>query len=437
MGVEVKQSELGAVLSSIPELLMKAHSLGQTNQANEQAAQMNAMKMQQSALELDEWKKTTGRDAASYGNLEIAKYFEDLAYGPGKINTSGGTLTWTGTDAFPTIHEAMAEFNRLATKGGKELTESDKRIFHGQWNEIVGIRNRQFQGAIKTLQRQKYSQEDIEYMLSQNPILDQSISNIMGHVDDESSTFYAGFQPQRQVGLGTRIAESPLTTVGVGVGTAVAGQGLYNLSQATPQSTIEDAQRIFKGQRRELNNNVKLAQDKLDAIKAKKRYKGKANDIRSAESILEEAKSKRITGKKEASESMRKMVKEDNYWKKLKGSKKYSAVKHMGTLRGFVPTLFATGAGTVGGFLGGEQGEAVGRATGATAGMVAGGMPLGQYVAKRVMAKMPAMAARFGLAAMADSPAIPIGDVIGALMAAGMGISEISAAVKDWNKANR
>ena len=64
-------------------------------------------------------------------------------------------------------------------------------------------------------------------------------------------------------------------------------------------------------------------------------------------------------------------------------------------------------------------------------------MPLGQYVAKRVMAKMPAMAARFGLAAMADSPAIPIGDVIGALMAAGMGISEISAAVKDWNKANR
>ena len=107
MGIKVEESALAGAITSIPELLMQATQLKKQSDAQDQALAMKNMQMQQSALEMEEFKKTRGMDAAGYGNLEISEYFENLAYSPASINMVGGELSYSGEDAFPTIDEAM------------------------------------------------------------------------------------------------------------------------------------------------------------------------------------------------------------------------------------------------------------------------------------------------------------------------------------------
>ena len=441
------EETLAGVITSIPDLLMKAATLKQQSDIREQELalrtqqqerlnQQSVLEAQNTAMQLEVYKKQHGFDAAGYGNLEVADYFEKLAYSPSSIKMVGGELSYSGEDTFPTIDEAMKEYTRIATKGGKKMTDSDKRMFHQQWNEVVGIRNRMFTSELQTLNEQGYDEDDIKSVIASNPVLEQSIYNLKGHTDKESSMFYSKFLPKKSVDFFDRVSDSPVATVGVGVGTAATAEGTYRFLQSTPQDVLDEARLKYKTNISGLGDEVRTAQDLLDEVQGKKAYKGKAKDVKSAKALLEEAKSNLNNAKTTGSKELRKMVKENTRWEQLKGSKA-GKLKHVSSLRGFAPTIFGLGGETVGGFMGGDKGAAVGKGAGATAGLVAGGMPLGQYVAKRLAMKAPAMAARFGIAAMADSPAIPVGDIIGAVMAGGMGVSEIMSAMEDWKKANR
>ena len=109
--------------------------------------------------------------------------------------------------------------------------------------------------------------------------------------------------------------------------------------------------------------------------------------------------------------------------------------------------LLGGAAGKAGELIGGEKVGAI------TKGVVGGGiatlqgarsatalaqrLPLGQFVAKQVLKKAPTMAKTLGIAAMADSPASPIGDIIGLAMAGYMGYGTIKDAIKMWNEANQ
>jgi hypothetical protein len=280
---------------------------------------------------------------------------------------------------------------------------------------------------LQKLNMQGYSQDDIEAMMADNPTFVSSMSNLMDHADAETQKFYAGFMPKKNVDFFDRITESPLATVGVGVGTAVAGEAAYKFATGTPAEILEEAKLNYKTMTSGSRGEVKAAQEMLDeALKSKD-----AKQIKSAKDLLKETKESVKTTRVKGSKELRKMMDENKRWKQL-GKGRWGSLKHLSSLRGFAPTLLGLGGGTVGGFVGGEKGAAVGKGVGGTAGLAIGTMPLGKYVAKRLAMKLPAMATRFGIAAMADSPVVPIGDIIGAVMAAGMGTAEVFAAITTY-----
>ena len=109
--------------------------------------------------------------------------------------------------------------------------------------------------------------------------------------------------------------------------------------------------------------------------------------------------------------------------------------------------LLGSAGGTIGTLVGGDKagavaqgvlggGAAAGQATASTLSL-ARGTSLGQFVAKQIVKKTPLMAKTFGIAAMADSPASPIGDIVGLAMAGYLGFDTVKDAIEIWNKANR
>jgi len=405
------EETLADVITSIPDLLMKAATLKGQSDIKDTQMQTQEMNNKQKALEMEVYRKERGMDAAGFGNLEATDYFEKLAYSPATLKLQNGELTYQGKDAFPTLQEAKKKYKDIVTKGGKQMTDSDSRMFHQQWNEIVGIRNRMLKSELQTWNQQGYDKEDLQSVIANNPILEQSIYNLKGYTDEESSLFYSKFLPKKSVDFFDRVSDSPMSTLGIGVGTAIAAEGGYKyLTGADPEA--------MKG----LGQEVKDAKAQLESIKNQKRYKGKVGDIRAAKDLLKEAQGKFDKAKIE-----------NTRWRKFSKSNIGKGMKGVGTLKGFAPMIAAYGGEKVGGFIGGDKGAAIGKGT--AAGAV--GVSLSKYVLKRLAQAAPSIAGKVGLAAMADGPVLPWGDVVGAAMGAGMSIVEVVSAYNDWNKANK
>ena len=136
---------------------------------------------------------------------------------------------------------------------------------------------------------------------------------------------------------------------------------------------------------------------------------------------------------KEAQGKFDKAKIENTRWKKFSKGSFGKGIKGVSTLKGFAPMVAAYAGEKVGGFVGGDKGAAMGKGTAATA----VGMTLSKYVLKRLAQAAPTIAGKVGLAAMADGPVLPWGDVVGAAIGTGMSIVEVVSAYKDWKKANR
>ena len=120
----------------------------------------------------------------------------------------------------------------------------------------------------------------------------------------------------------------------------------------------------------------------------------------------------------QAAESIRNM-------KYIKGIADISKKLQVGRLATFATPYVAS---EVGEYLGGELGAALGQTAG-TAFLInrvvkPGKLPFAKFLAKR----FPQIAAKVLIPAMADSPVIPIGDIIGI----GLGIAEIYHTYKAW-----
>ena len=445
--IKIEQSPVSAALASIPDLLMRASELRNQNQLRE--AQENRLQQQfqmqkdqstlnqsQQLFEMEMQKKQLGMDAAGYENLEITDYFNNLMLDEGVIESAGGYLNWTGKTVMPTHAEAWQNYKQIATKTGKSITSGDYKLFNNMWLGLVETRDRRLQGEIKKLSAQGYGTSDIESLLTENPIFSQNINNLMNYTSPESQQFYAGFQPKKSKGFMGRMSESPLATSAVIAGTAAA-PGLayagYEWANMPSAELKEAAMQIYNNELNASRNEVKDARDQLQSIKNQKRYKGKTGDIRAAEDLLKEAQTNHQRLQKTSVKDYQKALKEGTPWAR---ASKYMP-KTPGLLRGMVPAVAGTVGSTVGGFVGGESGAAVGRGTGGAVGIAAGGVPLTTYVAQRLAAKAPSIAARFKLMALADSPAIGYADLFGAAMSLGMGTIEVINAYKDWQKANR
>ena len=445
--IEIKDSPVSAALASIPDLLMRATELRNQNQLRESQENrlqqqfqmqldMNKTKQSQDAFTFEMQKKQLGMDAAGYDNLEITNYFNNFMLDEGVIESAGGYLNWTGQTVMPTHAEAWQNYKQIATKTGKSITSGDYKLFNNMWLGLVETRDRRLQGEIKKLSAQGYGTSDIESLLTENPIFSQNINNLMNYTSPESQQFYAGFQPKKSKGFMGRMSESPLATSGVIAGT-MAAPGLayagYEWANMPSAELKEAAMQIYNNELNASRNEVKDARDQLQSIKNQKRYKGKTGDIRAAEDLLKEAQTNHQRLQKTSVKDYQKALKEGTPWAR---ASKYMP-KTPGLLRGMVPAVAGTAGSAIGGFVGGESGAAVGRGTGGAVGMAAGGVPLTTYVAQRLAAKAPSIAARFKLMALADSPAIGYADLFGAAMSLGMGTIEVINAYKDWQKANR
>ena len=445
--IEIKDSPVSAALASIPDLLMRATELRNQNQLRESQENrlqqqfqmqldMNKTKQSQDAFTFEMQKKQLGMDAAGYDNLEFTNYFNNFMLDEGVIESAGGYLNWTGQTVMPTHAEAWQNYKQIATKTGKSITSGDYKLFNNMWLGLVETRDRRLQVEIKKLSAQGYGTSDIESLLTENPIFSQNINNLMNYTSPESQQFYAGFQPKKSKGFMGRMSESPLATSGVIAGT-MAAPGLayagYEWANMPSAELKEAAMQIYNNELNASRNEVKDARDQLQSIKNQKRYKGKTGDIRAAKDLLKEAQTNHQRLQKTSVKDYQKALKEGTPWAR---ASKYMP-KTPGLLRGMVPAVAGTVGSTVGGFVGGESGAAVGRGTGGAVGIAAGGVPLTTYVAQRLAAKAPSIAARFKLMALADSPAIGYADLFGAAMSLGMGTIEVINAYKDWQKANR
>ena len=445
--IKIEQSPVSAALSSIPDLLMRAAELRNQNQLR--TAQENRLQQQfqmqkdqstlnqsQQLFEMEMKKKQLGMDAAGYDNLEITDYFNNLLLDEGVIESAGGYLNWTGNTIMPTHQEAWQKYKELATKTGKSITSGDYNLFNNNWIQLIQAKNDRFKGQIGKLIEQGYGPSDVEQLLTENPIFAANINNLERYTDAASQKFYAGFQPKKSRGFMGRMSESPLTTSAVIAGTAAtpglayAGYQWANM----PSAQLKDAAKlVYNNELEDSRNAVKEARALLNEEKAKPRYKGKVGNVRAAQNILDEAQAnhKRLQGT--SIKDYQKALKEGTPWAK---ASKYMP-KTPGLLRGMVPAVAGTAGSAIGGFVGGESGAAVGRGTGGAVGIAASGVPLTTYVAQRLAAKAPSIAARFKLMALADSPAIGYADVFGAALSLGMGTIEVINAYKDWQKANR
>ena len=126
----------------------------------------------------------------------------------------------------------------------------------------------------------------------------------------------------------------------------------------------------------------------------------------------------KATSTVQAAESIRNM-------KYIKGIADVSKKLQVGRLATFATPYVAS---EVGGYLGGELGTAIGQTAG-TAFLVnrvvkPDKVPFIKFLAKR----FPSIAAKVGVSAMADSPLLPIGDIIGGII----GIAEIYHTYKAW-----
>ena len=443
--IEIKESPVSAALASIPDLLMRASELRNQNdlrqsQENRLQQQFQMQKDQstlnqsQQLFEMEMQKKQMGMDAAGYDNLELVDYYNSLHLDEGVIEADGGYLNWTGTTVMPTKEEAWTQYKNIATKGGKSITSSDYQLFGSTWAELVNAKNERFKGQIGKLLEQGYGVSDVEQLLAENPIFSQNINNLERYTDAASQKFYAGFQPKKSRGVFGRMSDSPIATSAV-LTAAAASPSLayagYEALNTTPQEMIDVAKTAYRTRVGDLNTQVKEARAQLESIKNQKRYKGKKGDMRAAKDLLEEAKTNLNKAKKSGSTTFRKMIADENRLNKLKKSK--FMPKSPGLLRGMVPGLASSAGGAIGEFVGGDEGAAVGRGLGASA----VGMSMSKYVLKRLAQSAPSIAGKVGLAAMADGPALPIGDVIGAIMGMGMSMIEIKNAMSDWQKANR
>lgn len=441
--VIVKESPITSVLNSIPDILFQAQKFkaNEKQQAFENDLARERLEIAKDNAELNKSeseyrkhleRKDRGMDAGGYDNMAIAEEFNKYALSKGTVNTAGGDLTWSGDTVIPAMDEAWAIYQNKVRETGKSLTSGDYQLFNQYYSNIINTSNARYKGQIKRLERMGYTPSEISDMIKGNPILEANISTVIDN--NEAEDFYTDYLYHKpSEGILGEMGSGATAATAVGLGSA--GIGGFKWATNTPEGLIYYARETYREAIKGTNAELKAAKDMLaDAQKT-----GRTDQVKEARKILKEAQKKftetRIKGRRD----LKQLSSEKVRWKGWQG--KIGKVPGAGVVTSIAPFLLGEGAGMAGRALGGEKTGAA--AKGIVGGGIAGAqamartMSLGQYVAKRLAMRFPAMAATAGVSAMADSPLLPIGDIIGLAMAGGMGYSVVKDAMEEWNKANR
>ena len=457
---EQEESPLGTVLSNIPNQIMSMMKMKQASE--QQALQAETIKLQQDKLrqQVEQQDKLLGKDRAGYGNQALNRYFTDLVHSP--IDIRPGEEGWS-VDAgipLPSSKEAWATYQSMVGSGN--ITEADSEYFKNQlWPNVMRTRASSIESALTSLVNQGFSERDIKLMMMNQPNLQTDIGLVnqyLGSLPPQQRQQYSTtmnklsqFLPQKQANVMDRLTGLAPMAGGASI---LGGMG-YNLLQKTMPSDIEDAKKyterflerravagkdnIIDPKARTSTNLQKSEQalEKAKKIKAKtaKSKVSKATRIKNLEKKISTEKSNVKKILERAGKTQKKKIADKTLWKK---GMKYMPKNKV--LNFPVVSMAPAIAESTGQFLAGDKGGIIGRSMGgglqATYG-AAKGMKLGQYLMKALPQIAKKKAIQGGAMAMADSPALPFGDVAGMAWGLGSGSYEIYKAYQDWKLANQ
>ena len=443
-----EQSALGTVLSSMPGAISDAMASKQQQQMSQQQMMMNMQAMQQASMQLQQQKIAMGMDRGGYGNQDLSAYFSGLMMAPGELSTDdSGNFIWSmdASQALPTEQEAWSKYQQIV--GPANITEADSRYFMNElWPSIIEKRSGQVVSELQKLEKAGYDESDMQTILYNNPHLKSDMSIVMPFIANmapEVSAKFASYMPQKPVNMMERITEA-----GPYIGTVGAGGALgYQYMQGTAQPYIDEATTKFEGklQRRGVDPTTRTtdkltkAQKKLNEAtrrnpRSPKGWNNRADAIDSARKTISKEKDKIKRVIEKARNIKASDVAKNTRWNRL--MKNAPKTRLNMPIAAFAPTVLG-GAGDI---VAGPKGEAVGRGAGGGVQLAYGGAK-GMSLAKWLMKKVPGIAARKGVQAgtmaLADSPALPFGDIIGAAWGIGSGSYEIYNAIQEWRKANQ
>tara|TARA_R100000808_G_C2154135_1_gene164914 strand:- start:845 stop:2197 length:1353 start_codon:yes stop_codon:yes gene_type:complete len=444
--IVVQQDPIAEALSSIPDLILKARQL--KNQENQTAfnnqLQLDSLELKKSDHEYQKFmrERTDGTLAGGFENNDISEWMYNLTYGKGGFNTSEGLAYDAGDnqyDKIPTWDEAMRMYKSKVIASGKTFNATyDTPLLENFYQKMIQSRYSKLSGQIQMLDKQGYSNDEVAKIIADNPTLAHNVS-LMQQIGPQASQAQDFFNPYNPHLPSTGLI-GDVGPAGTAFGATLAytgGQMVYDWANATPDDVIQLAKQNYHNYMKDSRSAVQDAKKYLQEIQSKGSYKGRASDIRAAKELVKEAQDKLKEVAQKGRNELRGLDgriggRDTRYRTFMKGEwgKNLKNLKH---LQGFAPMLLGNVAGYGAEMIGGEKAGAVvkgGVATGV------GGMGLGQFVAKRLAQKAPAMAAKWGLAAAADGP-VPIGEVIGLALTIGTSYSTIKDAIEEWNKANR
>ena len=213
----------------------------------------------------------------------------------------------------------------------------------------------------------------------------------------------------------------PLGVAGAG-GAAVYGEAKYG------EQFKEGFERHKKLVKENIKLNVKKNIDSLSAKEFKDKY-GMTKKFASStkgEALLEDMAKKYARTQTFPYQGYQKFIKDPYKWMAEKGGGAFKTIKGSTVAPWLAPAV----GGAVGGAVAGEKGAIVGEGLG---GVVLANKPAragARTFMNFLASKFPTIAVKMGVTAMADSPALPFGDIA----ALGLGAYEIWGAYQEWNE---
>lgn len=457
-------SALSDAIGSIPETIMQAVQLRQASEQhqqqlaqNQQQMLLNSQAMEQARMQLKQQQKVLGMDRGGYGNERLTKFFNDLILSKFSIRPMDGDWVVESGGPLPTQDQAWEIYQSFVGPGN--ITSGDSDYFMKTlWPQVMKSHAGKITTELGMLSQQGFSPRDLRLMMLNQPELQHNVGLVSKYLSETDPINSAPLVkdlikvlPQKDVNVGERI-----TGLGpaIGLGGAAAAGGYEYLKKKTSKTDIEKARKFAKdfierggkktggpidAKTRTSDKLTKLNQD-LEAAKKRKAktpqsIKAKETRVSNINTKIANEKSRINQIVDRANKITKTKIADKTLWNKAMKKLPKNKVLNLP-----VAALAPQTLGAAGEYIGGESGRAVGSGVGGGVQAAYGGAK-GISLAKHLMKVLPEIAKKKvvqgGAMAMADSPALPFGDIAGMTWGLGSGGYEMYKAYQDWKLANQ
>tara|TARA_R100000458_G_scaffold31256_1_gene28654 strand:+ start:1122 stop:2462 length:1341 start_codon:yes stop_codon:yes gene_type:complete len=438
MAINIKENPIATAISqgisSIPSYIQQGQQM-QTNQLNNQINMLNAvMAANTYNQEQKAYRKSQYMDALGYDNVAINELIQGWQYPTGKFekdidNPSGWKWTDENMDnVLPTKAEAWEQYKKAL--GGYSNQQDHAYFYEKLWPQIVASRNQSYQQEIANLTNLGVSQNDIRWIMANNPVFDKGLSNLQNSLAPEQQAAFKPFLAQEDKSFAQRWQDNSLILGGGALGTGV----LYNQAMKFDPEVVEKVQKEFKTAEGEWK--AKIDKHKADIAKAEKTKaktdkskKSKATRIKNLKKQLANTRGAKSRALKALDKTGMETLKDSRLWNRW--GLGTNPLIRMGAAQAS-PFLLRN----IGEMLGGDRGAAIGQGAGAGLELAASGaslMSLEKRLAEMALKNTAKRASKASVMAAADL-GLPFGDALGAAYMLYGGASDALQAYRMWQE---